>query len=246
LQPKGVLGLYLSRMRFTGANPHGGADPTLQSSDESLLAAAREGRAGPFEQLVRRYNQRLFSAVRSIVTSDQEAEDVVQHTYVKAYEHLDQFAGQAKFSTWLTRIAIHEALGRARRLRRLREAIRAEPDAGWASGGERRPSPEHAALQGELRALLEAALDRLPESHRTVLMLRDVEGMSGQDVAECLDLSEVTVRVQLHRARTRLKEILAGQIEPDRIRPFAFAGERCQRLTRRVMEQLERHFVESA
>ncbi|HVW25652.1 MAG TPA: RNA polymerase sigma factor [Polyangiaceae bacterium] len=222
-----------------------GAEPGPEASDEVLLEAARSGHARPFEQLVRRYNQRLFSAVRSIVTSDQEAEDVVQHTYVKAYEHLEQFTGQAKFSTWLTRIAIHEALGRARRMRRFREAFRGAADAGWASGGEQQRSPEHEALQRELRTLLEAALDRLPESHRTVVVLRDVEGMSGADVAECLDLSEVAVRVQLHRARSRLKELLRAEIDPERSRPYAFAGGRCDRLTRRVMSLLERRFVET-
>src|SRR5690348_8801385 len=156
-----------------------GKSPGPESTDEALVAAARVGEALPFEQLVRRYNQRLFSAVRSIVASDQEAEDVVQHTYVKAYEHLKQFAGQARFSTWLTRIAIHEALGRVRRLRQSREAFRDAPDIGWASGGEHQRSPEHEALRRELGSLLEAALDRLPESHRIVLVLRDVEGMSG-------------------------------------------------------------------
>jgi RNA polymerase sigma-70 factor (ECF subfamily) len=155
------------------------------ATDEALVDAVRAGCTAHFEELARRHNQRLFRA--AFVLNDDEAEDVVQQAYVSVFEHLAQLAGHAKFSTWLTRIAVHEALARVRALathRRRDRDFQAHGD-GWQRGGRHDATPQSKIFQGELRQLLEVALDRLEECHRTVLVLRDVEGMSSLEVAEC-------------------------------------------------------------
>jgi RNA polymerase sigma-70 factor (ECF subfamily) len=226
------------RMRpvtFDAARPV--PDPSL-ASDDALVDAVRSGRSGLFEELVKRHNQRLFRAVRSIVPNDHEAEDVVQHAYLRAFEHLDQFAGHAKFSTWLTRIAVHEALARVQRLRRSRALERDHHDAGWQSGGPHAATPESQVFGAELRRLLEAALDHLDDAYRTVIVLRDVEGLSSLEIAESIGVSELLVRVRLHRARSQLRTLLGDAMDLRAVQPYAFAGERCARITQRVMASI--------
>ena len=212
-------------------------DNPTPATDEALVDAVRAGCTPLFAELVRRHNQRLFRAVRCIVLNDDEAQDVVQQAYVSAFEHLAQFAGHAKFSTWLTRIAVNEALARARTLTTHRRHDRDWQafDDGWQRGGRHDATPESNAFQGELRQLLEVALDRLEACHRTVLVLRDVEGMSSREVAECTGVSEMLVRVRLHRARHQVRMFLGRVIDAATARPYAFAGERCARLTQRVL-----------
>lgn len=226
--------MHNSRILEKPGKPQASSTP---ATDEALVDAVRAGCTALFEELVRRHNQRLFRAVRCIVLNDDEAEDVVQQAYVSAFEHLAQFAGHAKFSTWLTRIAVNEALARARILathRRHERSFHAYDD-GWQRGGRPDVTPEASALQGELRQLLEVALDHLEAGHRTVLVLRDVEGMSSREVAECTGVSELLVRVRLHRARHQVRLFLGRAVDAAAARPYAFAGERCARLTQRVL-----------
>src|SRR5215472_8661259 len=134
---------------------------------------------------MRRYNQRLYRVARAILRNDGEAEDVMQDAYVRAYEHLDQFVGRAKFSTWLTRIAVHEALARQRRENRYQELEPmserdGDPMDGFASMA---PNPEQQASNSQIRSLLEEAVEKLPDAYRAVFMLRDIEEMSTADAA---------------------------------------------------------------
>src|SRR5690348_7993852 len=158
-------------------------------SDEEVVRRVLDGETALFEILMRRYNRRLYRVARAILREDAEAEDVMQDAYVRAYQHLDQFAGRAKFSTWLTRIAVHEALARANRRRRY-EALDASPN----SQGENMmfpsnvPSPEQEAAAAQTNGMLEAAILSLPETYRTVLMLRDMEELSTAETAEALEL----------------------------------------------------------
>src|SRR4051812_7288540 len=176
-------------------------------SDQEVVARVIEGQTALFEVLMRRYNERIYRAARSIVRDEDEAEDVMQQAYVNAYAHLRQFDGRAKFSTWLTRIAIHEALARARKRGRY-ESVDFEEESS-AVEHQSAPDPEHRAFAGELRSLLESAIDELPDRLREVFMLREVDGLTTADTASCLGVSEDVVKTRLSRGRAALRRRLA-------------------------------------
>jgi len=207
-------------------------------SDEEIVSRVLAGDRMRFEELMRRYNQRLYRVARAILKDDIEAEDAVQQAYIQAYLHLGQFAGGSRFSTWLTRIAIHEALGR----RRKRQA---EP---WSETDEDvmsqamfdTPSPERLAYAAELRTMLESSIDSLPESYRLVFMCREVEGLSTAETAETLEIGEEAVKTRLHRARAMLRRDLFAQAGAASAGAFAFERPRCDALVRRVFEYLVR------
>lgn len=209
-------------------------------SDEELVRQIREGNTALFEILMRRYNTRLYRVARSILRDDAEAEDVMQQAYVNAYIHLDQFADRAKFSTWLTKIAVYEALARTRKAKRETSVA----DTGDAEGTfmDRLPSPdltpEATAYGRELGGLLEGAVAALPESFRSVFMLRDVEGMSTSETAESLGINEDTVKTRLFRARAHLRRHLTAQIGVEAPGAFQFHATRCDRVVRAVMERI--------
>ncbi len=217
--------------------PIGPAAALDPASDEAVVADVRRGDAARFEILMRRHNQRLFRTARAILRDDAEAEDVVQQAYLAAFAKLDQFRGDARFSTWLTRIAVHEALKRLRRQGRLADLDVVEAaDEDALSAGPR--TPEDDASGGELRALLEDAIDSLPESYRVVFVMRDVEELDTRETAECLELSEEAVRVRLHRARKALREWLYERADELTAEAFHFAGERCERIVRFVLARV--------
>ena len=209
-------------------------------SDEEVIRRVRAGEPELFETLMRRYNQRLYRVARSIVKNEAEAEDVMQQAYVNAYTHLHQFADRARFSTWLTRIAVHEALGRLRRRRRIQEVdVSSETEGTGATLTSGEPSPEQQALTGELRQLLEGAVDALPRTSRAAFVLREVEGLSTAEAAECLGVSEDVVKTRLHRARLQLRKELfdrAGLVRQD---AFAFHAPRCDRVVATVLARLQ-------
>src|SRR5437867_1318238 len=171
-------------------------------TDEEVVGRIRAGDTALYEIIMRRYNQRLYRVARAILRDDAEAEDVMQDAYVRAYQHLQQFAGRALFATWLTRIAVHEALSRLR-LRNRNQQLDDTGQNGEISMNmvETSPDPEQSASRAELSHLLEEALLDLPEPYRIVVMLRDVEGMSTAEAAATLDLTEDNVKVRLHRGR---------------------------------------------
>jgi RNA polymerase sigma-70 factor (ECF subfamily) len=213
-------------------------DNGLEPADEDIVRRVLAGDVASFELIMRRYNQRVFRIVRSILGDDDEAEDVVQEAYVRAYEHLGRFEGRSKFSTWLTRIAVHEATARRRRRRRLRlvdlhdaETVRMQP----LSNDTNTPDEIGSA---ELGGVLRQAIDGLPAELRVVFTARLVEGLDTSEAAECLGLTEANVKVRLHRARSLLRERIDERMGTEVRRLYQFDGERCDRIVRRVMERL--------
>lgn len=198
-------------------------------TDIQLVRRVLAGEAALFEILVHRHSQRVYRAARAILRLDDEAADVVQETYLRAFRNLKQFAGQAKFSTWLTKIAIYEARARKRRGRARDEDLRAiaTTNAAWNPNSD---DPEKLALVGEVRTILEAAIDTLPDKYRTVFVMRGVEEMSTAETADCLRLSEDAVKTRLRRARALLRKKLYSAVGPTRREAFRFAGKRCQRM----------------
>ena len=211
-------------------------------SDEEVVARVLAGETGMFEVVMRRHNQRLYSVARAILRNDGEAEDVMQDAYVRAYEHLNQFAGRAKFSTWLTRIAVHEALARQRRGNRYQELEpmserEGDPMDRFAS---LTPNPEQQASNSEIRRLLEEAVDNLPDNYRTVFMLRDIEEMSTTDAADVLEITEENVKVRLHRARALLRKSLYARAGMQKNEAFNFHAIRCDRVVKNVFERIQK------
>ena len=211
-------------------------------TDEQVVERVRLGETALFEVLMRRHNVRLYRAVRSVVRDESDVEDVMQQAYINAFMHLDQFAGRAKFSTWLTRIAIHEALARARR----QETRRERPFDSDGEGHDAReetmaagdPTPEHRAFSAELHALLEEAIDALPEGYREVFMLREVEGMSTAEVGDALELGEEAVKTRLHRARGLLRDHLYARTGTQAAQAFQFHAVRCDRVVAGVFRRI--------
>jgi RNA polymerase sigma-70 factor (ECF subfamily) len=208
-------------------------------SDEDIVRRIRAGESVLFEILMRRYNQRIYRVARAIVRDDAEAEDVMQQAYVNAYTHLDQFAERAKFATWLSRIATHEAFARVRRRRRFTETdMPKNPEHTPLEIAGDAIDPERQAYAAELRRALEAALERLPEIYCSTFVLRDVEGLSTADAAECLDVSEDVVKTRLVRARALLRKQLLHVVGPARADVFSFHAARCDRVVERVLAEL--------
>jgi len=208
-------------------------------SDEEVIARVRLGETAVYEIIMRRYNRRLFRIARSILRSNHEAEDVVQEAYVRAYLHLDQFAGKALFATWLTKIAIYEALARAKRDNRL-EAI-ATPKGDKLEMRKLQsfaPDPEMQVLTCEARAFLEAAVDTLPETYRSVFMMREIEEMTTAETAECLEITEEAVKMRLHRARELVRAELYARAGAASSKAFEFLGQSCDRLVQAVFQRI--------
>jgi RNA polymerase sigma-70 factor (ECF subfamily) len=207
-------------------------------SDDDIVQQVLAGQTALFELLMRRYNERLYRAARAITRDDREAEDVMQQAYVNAFANLRQFKGHAQFATWLTRIAVNEALARVRRRGRYEPFEESESNVADLLPLQAGPDPERQAFAGELRDLLEWAIDTLPGGAREVFMLRDVEGLSTADTAAALSVSEDVVKTRLSRARTALRRALlerAGALAPD---AFRFARPRCDRMVANVLAQL--------
>lgn len=208
--------------------------------DEEVVARVLSGETALFEILMRRYNQRLYRVSRVILRDDSEAEDVMQDAYVRAYEHLNQFAGKAAFATWLTRIAIHEALARKRRRGRLEE-LDALPMNGESMSIMKSPAPnpEDATATAQARDLLEEAIEKLPENYRTVVVLREVEEMSVADTASSLGVTEAVVKTRLHRAHAMLRKELYSRARNRATDLYQFHAVRCDRVVKNVFEKIQ-------
>lgn len=211
--------------------------------DMALVESARRGHEFAFREIMRRYNQRLFRVARAVVRDDAEAEDIVQESYVRAFTHLETFRGEAQLSTWLIRIALNEALGRKRRRRPTVELDGMPAEAGDILLGEAHtdapPSPESELGRNEARRLLESAIDLLPESFRTVFVMRDVEGLTTDEVAGQLHINEATVKTRLFRARRLLRETLSNELQSAFEGLFPFDGARCVNMADRVIARLK-------
>jgi RNA polymerase sigma-70 factor (ECF subfamily) len=207
--------------------------------DEQVVSQVLAGQTALFEVLMRRYNERLYRAARAILRDDREAEDVIQQAYVNAYSHLRQFDGRSSFATWLTRIAVHEALSRARRRGRYADVdVETLSPLEFPMRMTSTPDPERQAFARELGTLLESAIDRLPDGAREVFMLRQVECMSTAEVAGTLGLSDDVVKTRLSRARAALRRDLydrAGLATPE---TFRFLRPRCDRVVAAVLARI--------
>ena len=204
--------------------------------DEEIVRRVVAGEKALYEVLMRRHNQKLYRAVRSILKDEDEVEGVMQQAYVSAYFHLDQFRGAARFSTWLIRIAVHEAFARIRERGRFVETDTQDLIMSFPSKDR---NPEEQASDRELGGLLQEAIDRLPASYRSVFVLREIEGLGATETAECLGLSPENVKVRLHRARRRLREEIYARVGTGVEAVFPFHAPRCDRVVAAVFAAIE-------
>jgi RNA polymerase sigma-70 factor (ECF subfamily) len=214
-------------------------------SDQDIVGRVLGGDIACFELVMRRYNRRLYRIARGVLRNEADAEDAVQDAYLTAYEKLGQFQGKGPLSAWLAKITINEALGRLRGTGVARESIslddpnQKEEANFMAYLTSPAPSPEQNAARGELRRLMESAIDALPEAYRLVFILCGVEEMSVAETAYCLEVEPATVKTRYHRARNILKENLSSLVDSAAGEAFPFAGERCDRIVAGVLRRLE-------
>lgn len=215
----------------------------MQSIDDECVVRVLGGDMASFEHLMRRHNQRLFRAARAVVGDDAEAEDVVQDAYTRAYLALDRYR-PGSFGGWVLTIVLNEARTRRRRLARREALLRErEPLQATEPNVEGFDGPEGAVASQQLRQVLERAIDALPEEHRIVFVLRELEQLSTRETAEQVECSEAAVRTRLHRGKAALRELLSEQIGRGLADAFSFAGARCDRIVSNVLAKLKRHAV---
>src|SRR5215813_10900790 len=222
-----------------------GASDKLPDSELVRRVAAHDHEA--FRVLMKRHNQMLYRAARSILKNEAEAEDAVQEAYMQAYRAMGDFRGDAKLSTWLVRIVVNESITRLHKHARRAEVIRLEgddPQDQHSSEDSMKDSPpelpERAALRAETRRLLETKIDQLPDAFRTVFVLRAVEEMTVEETAAVLGIPEATVRTRFFRAKGMMRESLSREIDLAHGDAFSFAGARCDRIIANVMARLAR------
>ena len=208
-------------------------------TDEEIVNRVRAGETALYEVIMRRYNQRLYRIARAILHNDAEAEDVMQDAYVRAYTHLGQFAARSPFSSWLTRIAVNEALARRRSSKQQQEVDATEFDGELSMQNlYKSPNPEQNASGAQLRGFLEQAVLELPEQYRTVVMLRDVEELTTAETADALDLTVENVKIRLHRGHQMIRNLLFERIGANAKEAFPFMGIRCDRVVQTVFSRL--------
>ena len=205
-------------------------------SDVELIDRILAGDTSLYEVIMRRYNQRIYRVARAIVRDDSEAEDVMQEAYVLAFRALKKFERRSSFATWLTRIAVNEALRRARKLQRTQDSEGEETIMQLAALGD---SPEQSYGRQEITALLEQAISALPDQYRTVFMLREVEELTTEETAEALEISGENVRIRLHRARGLLKKFLEEKAGLAARYAYSFHLSRCDRVVAGVMSRIK-------
>ncbi len=208
-------------------------------SDEEVVDRVLAGDTALYEVVMRRHNTRLYRVTRAILKNDSEAEDVMQDAYVRAFQHLGQFEGRAKFSTWLTRIAVHEALARVHKGRRFEDWDDMDENQQDEIGAiQLRSNPESETASVEMSKILEHAIESLPEQYRTVVMMRDVEEMTTAETADCLSLTEENVKIRLHRAHGMLRKELYQNARISAVDAFPFHAPRCDRVVANVFARL--------
>jgi RNA polymerase sigma-70 factor (ECF subfamily) len=209
-------------------------------TDELVVERVKAGDTALYEIIMRRYNQRLYRVASAILRDGVEAEDVMQDAYVRAYQHLNQFAGNSSFSTWLTRIAVNESLRRLRLRKRISQLDEFDPDdESLMNVVEMSPDPEQRASSTETTQILEQAILDLPYQFRTVVMMRDVEQMSTAETAEALELSEENVKVRLHRGHALMRGWLFARLGENSKSAFGFMGDRCDHVVVSVFARIE-------
>jgi len=212
-------------------------------SDPEIVRRVRAGDRALFEILMRRHNQRIYRAARAIVQDESDVEDVMQQAYINAFTHLHQFEERSQFSTWLTRIAVNEALARRHRTR-VASSITERLDEGRGDIVDTitspDPTPEQQVYARELQRVLEEAVDGLPDTYRTVFMLRDIEGLSTSETGEGLGLGEEAVKTRLHRARAMIRRAVSSRIGAVAAGAFQFQAPRCDRVVAFVLDRISK------
>jgi RNA polymerase sigma-70 factor, ECF subfamily len=211
IQP-GLLAHLVTTPTLSTANPHRLPSTVAREDEHLLVAAAKAGDAAAFEELVNRYERKIFRLTMNITRNREDAEDAMQDAFMKAYSHLDKFQEESRFYTWLVRIAANEALMRLRKRRpnqlSLDEPIESEDDFIHQQIEDWGPSPEQRYAQTEMRDILRSVIDELTPDFRVVFLLRDVEGLSTEETAEAVGISEAAVKSRLLRARLKLRQKL--------------------------------------
>lgn len=208
------------------------------SKHEALVSDVLNGAPHAFERMMRQHNRRLFRVARSILGDDAEAEDALQEGYIHAYRAMADFRGESQLATWLTRIIINQALERKRRRC---VPVETEGDVDLLPEDDNRAradTPESLAIRSELRRLIEASIDGLPATYRTVFILRAVEGLSVEETATSLGISQANTKTRFLRARALLRDALGQHLGPLLENVFAFDGRRCDRIVARVCARL--------
>lgn len=215
-------------------------------TDAELACSIAAGDQKAFVLLMRRHNQLLFRTARSILRDDRDAEDAVQDAYLQAYRSIGQFRGDARLSTWLTRIVVNASIARARKRSRGAEVMQLYPGLDHTSNDDSEAgmeaastgSPELGAMRAQARRILEQSIDALPEAFRMVFVLRAVEEMTSEEVAHALGIPEATVRSRFFRARAQLRAALLHEVDLAFETVFSFDGERCNRIVAAVMARI--------
>lgn len=210
-----------------------------EAGDQTLVARARAHDPAAFELLMRRHNQRVYRVVRSVLHDSAEIEDVIQQAYLSAFTHLDQFEGTARWSTWICRIAINEALARLRQRGRFVSMDNVSEETMATISKTQMGDPERTAAGREFGGLVEQAIDRLPEMYRSVLIMREVEGMSTTETAAVLDVEPDVVKTRLHRARSSLRAAIEHRVGEQMKHAYSFGNERCDRVVAAVLVRLK-------
>ena len=201
--------------------------PETVFDETALVALARHGDTHAFSELVEHYQRKIFRLAQNITQNREDAEDVLQETFLKAYEHLAEFEGHSKFYTWIVRIAVNEALMKLRKRKWdktvwLDEPVTVGEDAVAREIAVWEDNPEQRYSQEELREILDKAVNGLAPPYRTVFALRDMEGLSTEETAEALDLSIPAVKSRLLRARLQLRDKLTAFFKRKVEDPFAY------------------------
>lgn len=211
-------------------------------TDERIIKDVISGNVDLFSVLVQRYNQQLFRIVRGYISNKEDAKDVMQTSYLKAFENLNQFRGEAKFSTWLFRIGINEALKKISRNNNISDLVDVTDHEDDDQKSRKETStPETNLIQDDMNEHLEKAIDALPPKYRSVLIMREIEQMSTKETAEILDISRANVKVRLHRAKKMLRDELADML--DEIDLLSFKGENCDQMTQQVMQVVKEELL---
>jgi RNA polymerase sigma-70 factor, ECF subfamily len=207
---RGALGTQ--RMRLSTANPHKLPSTVAREDEHLLVAAAKAGDTAAFEELVERYERKIFRLTMNITRNREDAEDAMQDAFMKSYSHLKDFDGNSRFYTWLVRIAANEALMRLRKRRpnqvSLDEPIQGEDDLMPLEIEDWGPSPLQRFEQTEMREILSGVIDELEPDYRVTFALRDVENLSTEETAKALGISTAAVKSRLLRARLKLRQKL--------------------------------------
>lgn len=211
-----------------------------QIPDDVVVKRILAGEKELFALLLRRYNQKLYRVVRSYLRQPNDIEDAMQDAYLKAFHKLEQFRGDASFSTWLIRIGINEALQRIKKDTKVKSLH--DPHADVTSNDiiqlpdSKDVNPEKITIGKEVKTLIEHAIDELPEKYRVIYVLKEIQGMETQELCACLNINEANAKVRLHRAKHLMKETLLRLSADSEI--FEFGNSRCDALVSRVMGRI--------